>query len=833
MHHTTLLLLLLIMTVSSCTNRHPVLDTAITWELIDNTTGNGTFLSEFTLINNGSTPLTGAGWTLYFNLVRKALPDSSFTAASIQHLGGDFFVLKPAADFPTLHPGDSIVIPVRGQFWLIKESEAPSGLYLTLDDTGDAVTYPVSDYTVIPFTRVEQTSRSATDALPVTTPALRYQQNNYPALTEDNNLIPVVPTPVSFEFGTDQFVFEHTMVVNATPDFEKESRFLQQRLGDYGITFVDGGDATAGASITLEKKEGLAPESYELVISDDGIWIDAADRAGIFYGIQTLRQLLPPAATTTELPFEIEALQVMDQPRFGYRGMHLDVARNFQPMTSVKRLLEAMAFFKLNKFHFHVTDDEGWRLEIPGLPELTRIGSRRGHTMDETDHLQPALGSGPLPDQLPGSGYYNRQEFIEMLQFASDRHIEVIPEIDLPGHARAAIVSMNARQDDQFRLVHPDDVSTYESVQLYADNVIDVCLPSSYAFIEKVVDEVQDMYDAAGVPLHTIHMGGDEVPAGVWTQSPACETLLAEGTTLWTYFFERVHEILEKRNLQLAGWEEIALLHNAPEGGGIVPNPAFINHGFLPFVWNNVWGWGSEGKAYELANAGYDVVLSNVTNLYFDLAYEKNPEEPGYYWGAFVDTRKAFAFTPMDVYKSAYYNNQGQPINLTTYQDYPRLTPEGAGRIRGIQGQLWGETAITPEMMEYHGFPKLLGLAERAWAPRPVWVDLEDQWERYSAMQQDWALFAHRTGRYILPHLDHFEGGITYRIPPPGAIVQDQLLYANVRYPGLTIRFTSDGSEPTESSPVYDSPIPTQGQTFKLRSFSTTGRSSRSTTVDS
>jgi hexosaminidase len=207
--------------------------------------------------------------------------------------------------------------------------------------------------------------------------------------------------------------------------------------------------------------------------------------------------------------------------------MHLDVARNFHGDKTVQKLMDMMSFYKLNKFHFHMTDDEGWRIEIPDLPELTGVGAHRGHTLSESECLLPSYGSGsdPKDPTSSGNGFYSRQEFIGLWGYAATRHIEVIPAIDFPGHARAAVRAMEVRYDhfkalgdmakaNEYLLTDWNDTSEYESVQLWKRNVVNIGLDSSYRFIEKVVDELMGMYAEAGVELSTIHVGGDEVPQG-------------------------------------------------------------------------------------------------------------------------------------------------------------------------------------------------------------------------------------------------------------------------------------------------------------------------------
>jgi hexosaminidase len=517
--------------------------------------------------------------------------------------------------------------------------------------------------------------------------------------------------------------------------------------------------------------------------------------------------------------------------------MMIDVARHFHDAATLKRVIEALAFYKLNRLHLHLSDDEGWRLEIAGLPELTEIGSRRGHTRDERDRLYPSLGSGPDPDISPGSGYFDRATFIDLLRFATDRHIEVIPEFDLPGHSRAAIRSMeerhrrltaeNSPEASTYRLIHPGDTSRYRSVQHWDDNVVDVCLPSTLAFVERVIDATVALYREAGAPLSTIHVGGDEVPPGVWMASPACGAGVEtpDPEALKEAFFSRVYEILERHGLAMSGWEEMALHHGRDNTR--TPSEALRGKQVRAYAWNSVWGWGGEDHAYRLANAGYDVVMSAATDLYFDLSYDKDPEEPGYYWAAFVDTYAPFAFQPFDIYRAARRDRMGHPLDpVGVAQSRERLSPEGRGHILGLQGQLWSERARDRGELEYLLFPKLLGLAERAWAPQPAWeqgpLDLAE-----ALRGTAWNAFANRLGQRELPRLDHLAGGFAYRIPPPGVAEIDGTLQANTAFPGLTIRYSSDGTEPDAEDPRYEGPLPTDRR-VRFRAFDTRGRGSRS-----
>src|SRR5205823_991061 len=405
-----------------------------------------------------------------------------------------------------------------------------------------------------------------------------------------------------------------------------------------------------------------SPEAYTLVVdSVQGIHIVGVSPAGVFYGLQSLRSLLP--APTPRAGLVLPAIRVVDAPRFGYRGFMLDVARNFHPKAAVLRTLDLIARYKLNVLHLHLTDDEGWRIEIPSLPELTALGARRGHPPDSDRHLPPAFGSGPAVDRPWGSGFLSRADYVEILRYAAARHIEVIPELEMPGHARAAIKAMQA--NPQYRLNDPDDRSVYTSAQGYHDNVMNPVLESTYRFIERVVGDLAAMHREAGVPLRHIHMGGDEVPGGVWQGSPAVQTYLKAhdltsvddvwfvfygrvaqktnhtSSTLvrsWFVFYGRVAQILKTQaeGLLPSGWEEIAVRKTQRGGKETnIPNPDFAARGWRAYVWNNVPGGGAEDLAYRLANGGYDVVLSPVSNLYFDLAWNENPEETGLDWGGY------------------------------------------------------------------------------------------------------------------------------------------------------------------------------------------------------
>lgn len=829
----------------------PFSDMEVSWAVVDNLFEDGhRFL--LTLENTGEQPLPPSGWDLYFNMLGTLDTTRVPPSIRVTYMGGDFHKLGPTEEFQAVPPGERVVLPLSAGGAAIKIGEAPRGFYFVVD--GSPI--PLGEVRVAPFVHAAQTMRSPADRLPVPTAASRYRDNRGLTVLDEAAVGRILPAPVRFEAMRGSWALDTSPAIAHEAGLEREAVHLADALEQ--VTGVrpqtpqrlTRPDAPRGRStMVLRMDQGIEAEGYTLTVDPErGVDIVGGDAAGVFYGVQSFRALLPVEAyATPRLPLQVTAARVEDAPGLRHRGMHLDVARNFQSAESVKKLLDVMAFYKLNVFHFHLTDDEGWRLAIGALPELTAVGGRRGHTPDERDHLMPAYGSGPNPGAPPGSGHYTREQYIDLLRHAASRHIQVIPEIDLPGHARAAIVAMESRyhrlsgqgrEEDAsaFRLRDPDDRSTYRSVQGYDDNVANVCIESTYRFIEAVVDELVAMYREAGATLGLVHIGGDEVPPGVWERSPACQALVASelglsGTPdLFDYFLRRTAAIVDARGLTLAGWEEVALTNQSHATGPKEPNPEFVRSGFVPFVWNAVWGWGAEDLGYRLANAGYEVVLSNAGNLYFDLAYDNDPAEPGFYWAGFVATRTAWEFLPFDLFRTARRDLAGNPIDESRYAEAARPSADGRRNIRGLQGQLWSETLVEPSRLEYMAFPRLLALAERAWVPEPAWSLIDDRAQREPALLDAWNEFANRLGQRELPRLDHLHGGIGYRLPVPGAVVKDGVLHANVSYPGMTIRYTTDGSVPTAHSPRYTEPVRVEGP-VSLRVFDTRGRGGRSVVV--
>jgi hexosaminidase len=835
--------LVLLLATAATTSSPAERGLALRWRLEEDILtggGPGAARASFTLTNRDTRPLPARGWALYFNALHEPHRGSVGAGFKLERVTGDLQRLVPGGDFAGLATGQDVEIEYRTSL-LTNHSFAPVGPYLVFDDAPQ-VGHPVTDYVAAPVVRGPQgEGRDPRMVTPERQHALDSAIRDMP-LAE---VPPILPTPLRLEPREGELRMAATPAIEAAADLRAEAAFAADALRPY----FGQAAARAGAAklqLAIGRVEGQSsPEAYELVVDPgNGIRILGASAAGVFYGLQSLRSLLP-AAPAPEKGLALKALSVVDAPRFGYRGFMLDVARNFQPKASVLRTLDLLARYKLNKFHFHLTDDEGWRLEVPSVPELTSVGARRGHTLDSSAFLPPAWGSGPLVDRPWGSGFFSRADYVEILRYAAARHIEVIPEIEMPGHARAAIKAMEARHRDRTRagdaegarrylLSDPGDRSEYTSAQLYHDNVMNPALESTYAFIERVVADLVAMHREAGVPLRNLHMGGDEVPSGVWQGSPAARAYLANHglrtvDDLWFVFYGRVEQILKAHGVPLSGWEEVAVRKTRRDGQPVlVPNPQFAARGWRAYVWNNVPGWGAEDLAYRLANGGFEVVLCPVTNLYFDLAWNQNPEERGLDWGGYVDLRKPFQFVPFDYYRNLRVDRRGHPLDPQLFVGKERLTDYGRGHIVGIQGNLWSETLGGEGRLERALLPKLFGLAERAWAPDPAWAVEPDPAKSEALSREAWSRFVNTVAKRELPRLDR--EGIPYRIPTPGLKAEGGAVLASLEFPGMTLRYTTDGSEPTPGSPVVKGPIPLRG-TVRVAAFDGTGRKGHTASV--
>lgn len=769
----------------------------------------GTFDAVVTLNNHSAIALQKGktNWKIYIHSVKRILSTSS-TEFTFNHLQGDLYEIIPTDKFSGLASGKSLQFPYKARGHIVSYSDYMPRAFIA-NNLGDSAVFANTDTEnleqfVDSFARPEQFLRFDTpkDLYPVVTTNSRYQTNlaiNQLASNSEN--VKIVPTPKNVTYSKGSAQIDSNWEIVEVGGLAFESDYLQQRLRESGL-LVNKKIATNTIKkqvieLSTDKKFTNA-EAYELNITSERVIISAAGATGIFYGVQSFLSLLPVQKASVQ---SVPALRVFDEPRGPWRGMHYDLARNFHGKDSVLELAEQMGRYKLNKLHLHLTEDEGWRIEIPGLPELTEVGAFRCFDLTETKCLMPQLGNGPSKTTA-GNGYLTAADLTDIVKFAAQRHIEVIPEIDMPGHSRAAIKSMEARYKklmasgkkaaaEQYLLSDLQDKSHYMTVQSYSDNSVNVCLPSTYAFIEKVIYELQQMYRNAGQKLNVFHMGGDEVGKGSWTASPACEQLFANNDSgvsgvadLKPYFVQRISEITNKRGLDIMGWED-GLMYD--------PNNTFnreqlLNKRIIANAWDNIWEAGVADRAHRLANNGYDVVISSSTHLYFDHPYEASAGERGYHWATrYSDLAKVFGFMPDNLYANADRTFIGAEItnlNGLVGRVLPPLTkPE---RVLGMQGQVWSETIRTKKQLQTMIFPRVLVLAERAWFKADWEGDIPD----IPARDQAWREFIATLVSKELPRLE--QSGVALYLPPPGAVRVSNKLNANTSLPGLAIEYSRD-----------------------------------------
>ena len=594
----------------ACTQQAPI---SIHWEMGQNDVKPGVCELYYTITNHSNHPLTNEGWILYCNYMSLHPIYTDGDQILQTEIQASYHSIEPTADFQPLLPDSSRTFKLLFRGNAIRQTSRPEGFFLVQTKNGKITNKkPISiPCTYADFTRPEQMKRG---------------------------IVTWEKTP----YADGPYVYDYVQDILNSPINENIQPLLPQPKQ---IHYTEGTCDQTKAELIIRTDANMVQEGYRLIITPEKITIEASDETGVFYAKQTLKQWgdVLPCGT------------IIDYPDLHHRGIMLDVVRNYYPVDSIYRILDIMAYHKLNVLHFHLSDDEAWRLETPGLPQLTEIGARRGFTTDESECLLPMYCGGWDPDApTTANGYITREKYIELLRYAGERHIRVIPEIDMPGHMRAAKKAMgNLLTDSAF------DARVYKSAQNYTDNVIDVTKPYAVEFIDHVITEIVKMHEEANHPLTIFNIGGDEVPKGALTKEEH------------QAFIDQVLGILQRYNLQPMGWEEITHFCN-PESRAIC------------YSWLN-----SNTKPLEMAEAGYPVVLANANRLYFDFAYCNHHEEKGLNWGGYTDEYRSFDWEPL-------------------------IHPN----VIGMNAQLWAEVLRSFSQVEWQIYPKLYGLAERAWNNR-------------------------------------------------------------------------------------------------------------------
>lgn len=429
-----------------------------------------------------------------------------------------------------------------------------------------------------------------------------------------------------------------------------------------------------GMALSFSQDETLGASAYALAFSAETVAVRYGDVSGLQYALTLLAQMLHGARSETAT-FRFPAGGTIDDaPRYGWRGCHLDVSRQFYPVDDVKRLIDILAWFRMNTFHWHLSDDEAWRLEIKAFPELTTTGVLRG----PDEPLLPQLGNGVDPV----GGFYSQDDVKDIVAHAGALQVEVVPEIDIPGHSTAMLVALPELVDGQEA---PD---SYRSVQGYPNNALNPAIEYTYEVLGKVFDEMVELF-----PSKLLHIGGDEVASNTWMASPLARKLMEqeglEGTFgLQSHFMKRVQGMLAERGRKLAGWDEVS------HGGGVDPEGTLL------------MAWQKPEVGLDLARQGYDVVMTPGQAYYLDMVQDEAFQEPGGSWAGTVP-----------------------PHHTYTYEAVAEFPAELAARMRGVQACIWSEHFLTRDYFNHLVFPRLPAIAEAAWTPKA-----NKDWLRFAAI---------------------------------------------------------------------------------------------------
>lgn len=748
-------------------------------------------------------------FTLYFGSVNPVIEAES-DAFTVRLINGDLHVLEPRPGV-TLQPGRTYPVRLWSQGHFFSAYYPLPNMFLVSDGLAPAViaatrpqTDPDSGLEILPFVapmtdEARLGTQAADDLTRWQTPQRAFAIYAERAAAAEPPSVAIIPTPALVQPQPGR-PLDLSNGVRLSVSGVRRSLIgaAIADLASAGVRFADRGPELR---IRVSSASHLKPEGYRLSLGNGVIDIAAADASGARYALESLAQ------EAAHEHGRLRPLLIQDAPRFAFRGLHIDLTRNFHSKAELLKIIEQMGRYKLNKLHLHLGDDEGWRLAIAGLPELTDVGGYRCYDPSETRCLLPELGAGPDRD-TPVNGYLTDADYIQILKAAKARGIEVIPSFDMPGHSRAAIHSMEARyrrlmaqgrrsEAGRFRLVEPGDTTQYRSVQNYNDNTLNVCLPSTYRFIGAVIDAVAALHRAAGTPLRTYHMGGDET-AGAWSGSPACKALMARtGLTvaqLGPMFIERVSAMLAQRGIEVAGWSD----------GLDRTDPAKMPRQVQPDIWSDLFT-AAPAEAHRTANLGWKTVIAVPNLLYFDMPYAPSPLERGYDWATRgVDTFKVFGFLPANLAANGSVMKDIKDRGVTIADPVPLKTGRS---FAGAQANLWSETLRRDSLVDYMLFPRLLAFADRAWH-QADWEPPYRAGTSYSyadgkvdlgALKADWSRFA-----AIVP--EHLEAlgrtGIAYRIAPPGARIVHGMLEADSEFPGQTIEYRSGGHWTRYQGPV-------------------------------
>ena len=798
------------------------------------------------LNNTGTLPIRHSDWKLYFFSLRRPNEQELEQGFSLRRVTGGLYFITPSQDFKGIYPNESVQLVIRN-FESASNSDHSPNWYVTSDnDTVPRVienTAVYDDSFIEPLKESIQWKSNVNDRFNPYPPEQRYEINNVvkQAAGKGFNVSNyIVPSPYSIRHLSPVSVtVDRSWSVYVHPKLFQVAGNLTTKL-HLKRWIQNGQQALPSNNVILINlmKDTYNAEEYDLEVRTNPPYINitCGTERGAYYAIISLLTLMGDTTTTPHII-------IHDKPRFPIRSVMLDVSRNFFPKNVIFKVIDLLSMYKMNMLHLHLTDDEGWRIEIPSIPELTQFGSRRCHGYKENKCLPPSLGSGPFSDTF-GSGFYSVSDFREILAYASARFVKVVPEIDVPGHSLAAIMAMEIREDvimkraqsggnsdTSYKLTDAVNPHT-ESVQGWTDNSMNPCLNSTYRFLETVIDDLINIYKGIQ-PLDILHLGGDEVPNNIWSTSPYCQSLLDgqpyDHQVLRRVFMTAATEVASNRGLDISSWEDGMYYR----GQGPYDRGLFKQNNVFVQSWNNVWESGTGGRAIEFANAGYQSILSMATHLYLDHPYEPDPEEKGLTWATrYTDTFKIFSFMPDDIFENADYDQSGNEIDkISVCSRHPCPMLEKPYNIAGMEACLWSETVRNEEHLFYMLNPRLLAVAERAWYKAPF-ENILSKVIRGNEKLRTFGTFLYALGHRELPNLESHQ--IPYRIPPPGVHKEDKsdMISVNTMYPNFGVEMSTDDEQTWIRVEIGAPFSPPEASVLKFRSISPSGkRHSKTTSV--
>jgi hexosaminidase len=576
-------------------------------------------------------------------------------------------------------------------------------------------------------------------------------------LNAQTRTISIIPQPVSLKAGSGLY----TLTAATTVSYDKaEGKAVAQLFSDklsvpagFKMKIAQGKTGAVQFNLNAKADEKLGKEGYTLVATPKSVIVTANSDAGLYYGLQTLYQLLPAEVegkVPTKVKMTVPAVSITDYPRFAWRGLMLDVSRHFRTKEEVKQYIDEMVMFKLNTLHWHLTDDQGWRIEIKSLPRLTEVGAWR---VERFGHFGDRIPPNPGEKATVG-GFYTQDDIREIVKYAADRHVTIVPEIDVPGHSMAAIAAypeLSCTKDPNTQVNPGSNFAEWPgdgTFRMFIDNTLNPSDDKVYEFLDKVFTEV-----AALFPNPYIHVGGDECYKGFWEKDSGCQALMkklnvTEVEKLQGYFVNRLEPMLKAKGKKLLGWDEIL-------EGGVSPEATVMS-------WRGIQG------GITAAKMGHDVVMTPTTFAYIDYTQGDPSVDPPIY--ASLRMKKCYSFNPV---------------------------PEGvdAKYILGGQGNLWSEQLPTIRSVFYMTYPRACALSEDFWSPNEV-----KNWDNFAERIQN--QFARFDAEGISYSKAIYDAMLTFSSKDGKPVVEME-----PEVPGLDIYYTLDGTMPDNYSPKYTAPV--------------------------